>query len=112
MPSYLYMTTKPEGVSSCMEFFYRLRWSETGTFCAVGHFVAENAQWRLGMAVHISEGHITCDGGTWPSYTRYESSLKVSDSAEPQFAVWASLGQNRTSTRWRQLCPLPGAEER
>ncbi len=59
-------------------------------FCAVGHFVAENAQWRLGMAVYISEGHITCDGGTRPSYARFESSLKLSDSAEPQLPVCGS----------------------
>jgi hypothetical protein len=36
---------------------FRLAW-----FCVVAYFVAPNTRWGVGMAVRISEGHITRDG--------------------------------------------------
>jgi hypothetical protein len=55
--------------------------------CVVRNFVAQNARWRVGMAVRISEGHITCDAPNLPFVCRYESLLKLSSSAEPQSPV-------------------------
>jgi hypothetical protein len=76
-----------------------LRGHQHRKHCVVRHFVAEEARWRVGMVVRVSQGHITCDSRNLAYIRCCGNALMLSDSAKPQFLVCALLAHQILSIR-------------